>query len=118
MRKPIPTKAHGVLDYLSDGALCALPRVLHWEPGATQLLTGAAAATLIYSALTCYELGLVKVLPMPLHLALDGGSGALLCGVALLSLREARMQTRAGLVGIGLLEIAAATLTRAAPGTA
>jgi hypothetical protein len=32
----------------------------------------------IYSALTDYELGAVRIFPMPVHLAIDGVGGALL----------------------------------------
>jgi hypothetical protein len=36
------------------------------------------AGALVYSALTDYELGLARVIPMPTHLLLDGLSGAFL----------------------------------------
>jgi hypothetical protein len=42
---------------------------------ALQLAGGGATA---YSLLTDYELGAMKLLPMPIHLALDAASGALL----------------------------------------
>ena len=46
MMKPISTKAHGVLDYLSAGTLLALPRLPGWTPTVTALLTGSAITTL------------------------------------------------------------------------
>jgi hypothetical protein len=75
--KPISTRTHGILDYLTAGALLALPRALGWSAPVTKLVTGAALGTLAYSALTRYELAPAKVLPMRAHLALDGLSGAL-----------------------------------------
>jgi hypothetical protein len=39
------------------------------------VLTGAGIAALIYSLLTKYELGVVHILPMSVHLALDALSG-------------------------------------------
>jgi len=76
----IPTQAHAVLDYLSGGALVALPKVLGItdEPRAAQVLQVAGGSAAAYSLLTDYELGLVKVLPMRTHLLLDAGSGALI----------------------------------------
>ncbi len=38
----------------------------------------AGAAGTGYSQITAYELGALKVLPMPVHLALDAAKGALL----------------------------------------
>ena len=114
MVKPISTRTHGVLDYLSVGALCALPRILGWDQKVTTLLTGAAAGTLLYSALTRYELGVVKLLPVPAHLTLDGASGALLCAAPFLFLNE-KPPVSAGLVGIGLFELGASLLTQTSP---
>ena len=42
----------------------------------TPRLAGAGAT--VYSLTTDYELGVIRVLPMPVHLALDAMSGALL----------------------------------------
>ena len=58
----ISVRTHGMLDYLTAGALLALPRALGWSKPATSLLTNTAAATVGYSLLTRYELGVVKVL--------------------------------------------------------
>ena len=114
MIKLISTRTHGVLDYLSVGTLCALPRMLVWDRTVTTLLTGAAAGTLFYSALTRYELGVVKLLPMPAHLALDSASGAVLCAAPFVFLDEKPL-VAAGLVGIGLFELGASLLTQTSP---
>ena len=111
MPRVISTRAHGVLDYLSVGGLWALPRALRWDATVTNLLTGAAAGTLVYSLLTRYELGAVKLLPMRAHLALDGISGLLLCGAPALLGGEPRPVSRA-LVGLGVFEVGASLLTK------
>jgi len=76
----IPTSVHGVLDYVTGSALLAAPELFRLKdvPSAalTPRLTGAGATA--YSLLTDYELGAVRLLPMPVHLALDAMSGALL----------------------------------------
>ncbi len=82
--KPMTTRIHGMLDYLSVGVLLALPRVFHWRKEPTRLLTASALSTLVYSLLTRYEWGLARVLPVKAHLALDTTSGVILCGAPLL----------------------------------
>ena len=110
----VSTKAHGVLDYLSVGTLLAAPRLLGWGPRVTNVLTGAAAGTLLYSLLTRYELGLFKTLPMPAHLALDGMQGALMCAAPVL-FKEEDGSVAAALVGLGVFELGAALTTKTAP---
>lgn len=106
----IPTNVHGILDYASVGVLLALPRLLGWNAGVTRLLTSSALLTLGYSLLTRYELGVVKVLPMPAHLSLDIASGITLCSAPLLFDTGDR-QAAAALVGLGLFEIVAPLLS-------
>ena len=76
----IPTSVHGVLDYLTGSALLAAPELFRLKdvpPAAlTPRLAGAGATA--YSLITDYELGAVRLLPMPVHLALDAMSGVLL----------------------------------------
>lgn len=76
----IPTSVHGVLDYLTGSTLLAAPELFRLKdvPSSALVprLAGGGATT--YSLLTDYELGAVKVLPMPAHLILDAASGALL----------------------------------------
>jgi len=72
----VSTKTHGILDYLTGATLLAAPKALgiEDEPSAARVLRMAGAGATAYSLLTDYELGLVRVLPMPLHLALDAAS--------------------------------------------
>lgn len=110
----VPTKTHGLLDYLSVGTLLLAPRALGWGSRATNLATGAALGTLAYSLLTRYELGAKKLLPVPVHLALDAASGALFCAAPAL-LSEEDGSVGAALVGFGAFELAAALLTETEP---
>lgn len=112
--KAISTKTHGYLDLMTVGALLAVPRARKWDPGLTRTLSRAALGMLGYSLMTRYEFGLVKVLPMRGHLALDALSGAALCGTPLL-FPDVDSKIKGGLVGMGLFEIAAALTTQTEP---
>ena len=76
----ISTRTHGVIDYATGAALLAAPSLLGIsdEPAASKGLRTAGAAATVYSLLTDYELGLVRVIPMSAHLAMDAASGVLL----------------------------------------
>ncbi len=114
MFRPISTMVHGILDYVTAPTLIALPRILGWDQKVTLLFNGTGVGVLAYSVLTRYELGLVKVLPMKVHLAIDMASGGMLAlsPFILLKKRERNVATTATLVGLGLYEIAAGLLTQ------
>lgn len=112
--KPISTRIHGIVDYLSVATLYGLPRLLRWDPKVTRLLTAAAAGTLGYSLLTRYELGLVKVLPMPVHLGLDSLNAVVQGAAPFLFLHEETAVT-AALMALALSELAVVALTQMEP---
>ena len=76
----IPTKVHGILDYLVGILLLIAPYLFGFADGqAAQwipMVLGAFA--ILYSLITDYEWSLAKILPMRIHLILDGLSGAVL----------------------------------------
>jgi general stress protein CsbA len=76
----IPTRTHGVLDYLTGALLIVAPYIFGFADGtAAQWIPQILGAALIgASLLTDYELGVVRVIPMPVHLFLDVAAGALL----------------------------------------
>jgi len=76
----ISTKTHGAIDYLTGAGLLAAPALLGISdvPAAARVLRAAGLAATAYSLLTEYEFGLVRVIPMPAHLAMDAASGALM----------------------------------------
>ena len=72
--KFIPTKVHGVLDYVVGIALIAAPWLFQFNEvgGAAVVIPVVLGIGLIvYSIFTKYELGIVKVLSMPYHLIID-----------------------------------------------
>jgi hypothetical protein len=76
----IPTSAHGVLDYLVGVALLAAPWLFGFADNETARWVTMAfgAAAILYSLLTDYEMGVIRAIPMPVHLILDAMSGILL----------------------------------------
>ena len=107
----LPTRAHGMLDYVVGGAMMTVPKLMGWSPCVTRLFAAAGGAAMVYSLMTKYELGLVKVLPMKAHLAMDAVSGAALIGAGLM-LEDEDPDARAALVGAGAFEIVAAVSTQ------
>jgi hypothetical protein len=76
----IPTKVHGIVDYLTGILLIAAPWLLNFDNNgpATWIPVLLGAGIILYSLLTDYELGAFKALPMPAHLWLDGLGGLFL----------------------------------------
>ena len=76
----IPTRVHGVLDYVVGLLLIASPWIFNFDRGGAEtwipVILGASA--LIYSFFTDYELGVIKRLTVSMHLRLDAMSGVLL----------------------------------------
>lgn len=115
MSKPISSTVHGVLDYMTVGLLFSLPRMMGWSRRATEVADVASMGAAVYSLMTRYELGVVRVLPMKAHLTLDAASGAALLGAAAL-LEDEDPEVRATMGAIGLWEIAAALMTQTKSG--
>ncbi|MBA2619408.1 MAG: hypothetical protein H0U91_14755 [Rubrobacter sp.] len=78
----IPTRVHGVLDYVHGSALLAAPELLRTkdEPRAALVSRLAGGGATAYTLMTDFEAGAVRKIPMPTHLKLDILSGALLTG--------------------------------------
>jgi hypothetical protein len=112
MYKPISTKMHGVLDYLTIGTLVALPRAMGWSRGLTDGMTTLALGKLGYTLMTRHELGLWRKLPMSAHLALDAAGGAALGAMPLMLGDEDRdVGAQAVCCALGTFEVLAATMT-------
>ena len=78
----IPTRVHGVLDYIHGPSLLAAPEVLKtkYSSSATLVSRLVGGGQTAYTLLTDFELGAVKVIPMRTHLLLDIASGTFLAG--------------------------------------
>ena len=70
----IPTRVHGVLDYVVAIALIFAPLIFGFSSsgGAAVVIPIVLGIGLfVYSLFTQYELGLVKLIKMPVHLVFD-----------------------------------------------
>ncbi len=69
----VSTHVHGIVGSIPLAVAFAGPRLLGIEdvPASARALRLWGAGAVAYTALTDFELGVVKVLPMPAHLALD-----------------------------------------------
>jgi hypothetical protein len=76
----LPTRIHGVIDYIWGVLLLASPWIFGFADGgaAQWVAVVVGLGAIAYSAVTDYELGLVRLAPMRLHLLPDGLGGALL----------------------------------------
>lgn len=68
----IPTRLHGLVDYLWGVSLIVLPFLLEIPRPAAWFLAGLGVFALIYSMSTDDELGFVRFLRIRFHLVLDG----------------------------------------------
>lgn len=75
----ISTRMHGYMDYMMGLLLIVLPFVLNFPEGAATIFPIIlGAGTIVYSLITDYELGLLKILSMKAHLGIDLMAGILL----------------------------------------
>lgn len=66
---------HGALDYIAAGALIVLPVILGLQGIELWLSVAGGAGLILYSLLTDYRFGMVKLLNFDLHLLLDLAAG-------------------------------------------
>ncbi len=112
----IPTRVHGMLDYIVGLLLIAAPWLFGFADGGAEtwvpVILGAGA--IVYSLFTDYELGIVRSISMPLHLGLDAMSGILLVASPwLFGFADFVFVPH---VVVGLVEIVAAATTERVPG--
>ena len=110
----IPTRIHGVLDYLIGALIAVSPWLFGFADGGTSTWIHLAigGGIILVAALTNFEFGVVRVIPMPAHLMLDGGLGVL----ALASPWLFGFSAFVGLhVALGIFLIAAALMTSTRP---
>ena len=111
----IPTRVHGMMDYLVGALLIAAPWLFNFDHGGAEtwvpVVLGAGA--IVYSLFTDYEMGAVRRIPMPTHLMLDLASGVLLAlSPWLFGFADT---VRTPHLVIGLIEIGTALMTQRTP---
>ncbi len=111
--KLIPTRIHGVLDYLTGLALIAIPLLFNWPQPEAMIFMVLGAAALVYSLITRYELGVFKLLPMSAHLVLDLLGGLALVAAPFLGFVDDNL--RPWFWAFGLFEIVVALITSTRP---
>ena len=80
MMSVIPTRIHGIIDYVTGVALLAAPYLFGFADGSAAQWVPTIVGLMIIgqSLITQYELSLSKIIPMPVHLMLDAGTGIVL----------------------------------------
>lgn len=82
MNRPISTKTHGMIDYaLWVTTASALPKMMNRATHTASLVRNAGTAASVTAMVTNYEAGLVRMMPMKGHLALD----VVMCTILVLS---------------------------------
>lgn len=112
----LPTRVHGMLDYLLGALLIASPWLFGFADGGAEQWVPVAlgAGVLLYSVFTDYELGLVKKLQMPAHLFLDALGGLALAVSPWMFGFDDRVWMPH--MVIGLVEVVTAAITNTVPG--
>ena len=115
MRKPISTLFHGVLDYVTATSYIVLPSVLGFNEPLRKAVQMVGVSKLAVAMCTDHELGIIRKIPMPAHLALDCVVGATLVALPFVTGEEDDVVATSFLVGSGLFDIAAAPMTQTTP---
>ena len=111
----IPTRIHGILDYTVSLFVMASPWLLgfHQSGTGTWVPVVLGGGAILYSLFTDYEAGVLKRLPMPVHLTLDALNGAFLAASPwLLGFNETTWKPH---LVMGLLELGIVALSRRRP---
>jgi hypothetical protein len=76
--KVMSPRAHGVMDYLSSALFILAPTLFDFGGPAATVSRVLGVAYLALSLATAYPLGLVRMVPFPMHVAFDGVLGVVL----------------------------------------
>lgn len=114
----IPTRIHGMLDYLMGILLIASPWLFGFAAGGAETWVPVilGAGVILYSLFTDYELGAVRSLSMSTHLWLDVLGGAFLAVSPWLFDFDEYVYLPH--LVLGILEIGAGLMTKKVPDTA
>jgi hypothetical protein len=116
MQKPISTKTHAILDYLTATTFIVLPEAMGWSTPLKRAVQFVGLGKLMYAMATDHEGGLVRTIPMKTHLVLDAIGGATLAALPHLVGDEDQDEGAAEVLGaLGVFDIAAAPMTETTP---
>lgn len=111
----LPTRVHGVIDYLWGVMLLSTPWTLGYGRGGAETWVAVAfgAGAILYSLLTDYEVGVLRVISMRTHLLIDFLGGILLAASPwLFGFAD---EVRAPHVAFGLFSVVAGLITETTP---
>jgi hypothetical protein len=119
----IPTRTHGIIDYITAATLLAAPlltkngKIEHNDeenPGGSEgkVLAVMGASILTQSLMTDYEMGAIKVIDMPAHLLVDVAGGVLLAASPWLFGMNPRARLPIAAIGLGIAALGLLTNTR------
>ena len=115
----LSTYIHGILDYIVGVALIMAPSIFGFsELGGPAVLLPRVlgAAAILFSVLTNYEWGVVKVIPMRVHLIVDFLSGTLLAASPwLFGFADEPRNVWAPHVVMGVMEIVVVLMSQTEP---
>jgi hypothetical protein len=112
----LPTRLHGILDYLMGLLLIAAPWLFGFARGGAETWVPVVlgVGVLVYSTLTDYEFGIVRRIQMPTHLWLDAIGGVLLAVSPWLFGFDQHVWVPHVVLGVG--EMVAAFMSETVPG--
>ena len=75
----IPTRFHGILDYIVGIIVIASPWLFNFSDVsyATWVMVIAGILVLLQTIMTDFEVGIIRSIPMPTHLMMDFGIGVI-----------------------------------------
>lgn len=112
MMRMIPTRVHAILDYLMGLLVMTSPWLFGFGDGGLNIHLILGGGMIGAAALTDFEFGLFRVIPMPVHLILDAAVGLL----AILTPWLFNVTAFMGLhIAIGVAEIGMALMTSTRP---
>lgn len=114
----LPAQGHALLDYVTAAALLTVPRAAGWGPRTRLLLTTFGAWGLADSVLTDYPGGILRKVPLPVHLNLEASAGLQLLLASVTVLRGEPAAGRWAVAAQGLYEVIRSSLTRLPVGPA
>ena len=111
MYRPISTRTHGLIDYAWATTAGTLPKMIDGATATARLVRSAAASASANSMVTNYEGGVVRVMPMRMHLAMDALLGTALILAPLFLPRDERRYAAIPVV-LGAVALITGMLTR------